>query len=264
MPTPSSARLHEFVVVENERVAQGLFRLVARAPELAGSLEPGQFENFRVPGDPTQIVRVPLSFSGATPADGTFETVYAVVGDATSRLSSMRPGDASDVLGPCGHGWRLDRPVGRALLVAGGVGVTPVLGLARELGSRGTPFDAVLAARDAGRLWGARELAEAGAGRVEEVTDDGSRGMRGLATDGMAALLDGHAYDLVLTCGPEPMMAAVAELCADRDLDCQVSLERMMTCGFGACATCNVALARGGYASACMDGPVFDAREVAW
>ena len=125
MPQPSAARLHEFEVVSNERVAEGLFRLVFRAPDLASSLEAGQFVNIHVPGDPSQIVRIPVSFSGTNPADGTVETVYAVVGDGTRRMSLMRPGDTTNVLGPCGHGWRVCEAGDRALIVAGGVGITP-------------------------------------------------------------------------------------------------------------------------------------------
>ena len=95
-------------------------------------------------------------------------------------------------------------------------------------------------------------------------TDDGTRGLRGFTTDGMVELMSRNGYSCVLTCGPEPMMAGVARLCHERGIACQVSMERMMTCGFGACSTCNVAMRRGGYASTCMDGPVFDAEEVAW
>ena len=264
MPQPSSARLHELEVVSNERVAVGLHRLVFRAPELSASLEAGQFVNIHVPGDPSQIVRIPVSFSGANPERGTVETVYAVVGDGTRRMTRMTPGTRTSVLGPCGHGWRLDSLGERALVVAGGVGVTPIVGLARTLGSNGVSFDAVIGSQTAERIWGADELLLAGVGEVVVTTDDGSRGIRGFATDGMRDLMARNSYSTVLTCGPEVMMAGVARLCHEGSVACQVSMERMMTCAFGACNTCNVALRRGGYASACMNGPVFDAEEVAW
>lgn len=264
MPQPSAARLHEFEVVSNERVAGGLFRLVFRAPDLASSLEAGQFVNIHVPGDPSQIVRIPVSFSGTNPADGTVETVYAVVGDGTRRMSLMRPGDTTNVLGPCGHGWRVREVGDRALIVAGGVGITPIVGLGRALSTSGIAFDAVVGSQTSSKLWGVNELVVAGAGEVFVTTDDGTRGLRGFTTDGMVELMSRNEYSCVLTCGPEPMMAGVARLCHERGVACQVSMERMMTCGFGACSTCNVAMRRGGYASTCMDGPVFDAEEVAW
>lgn len=264
MPVPSAARLHEFIVVINEPVACDMWRLVIRASKLAQTIKPGQFESFYVPGDPSQIVRIPLSFSAVDKREGTLETIYAVVGDGTRRLSHMKPGDTSNVLGPCGHGWRVENGASPILLVAGGVGVTPILGLARELGSQNIAFDVVLGARDKARCWGEAEFIDAGARNVVVTTDDGSYGIAGYASDGVKKLLADTSYRCLYVCGPEPMMASVAQISHENELDCQVSLERMMTCGFGVCATCNVALAQGGYASACMDGPVFSAEEVLW
>ena len=80
----------------------------------------------------------------------------------------------------------------------------------------------------------------------------------------LSELLDSNTYDVVYTCGPEVMMAGVARLCREAGVSCRVSMERMMCCGFGACGTCNVAMADGTYKSCCKDGPVFDAEEVAW
>ena len=202
MPQPSAARLHEFEVVSNERVAEGLFRLVFRAPDLASSLEAGQFVNIHVPGDPSQIVRIPVSFSGTNPADGTVETVYAVVGDGTRRMSLMRPGDTTNVLGPCGHGWHVCEAGDRALIVAGGVGITPIVSLGRALSSSGIAFDAVVGSQTSSKLWGVDELVVAGAGEVLVTTDDGTRGLRGFTTDGMVELMSRNGYSCVLTCGP--------------------------------------------------------------
>ena len=144
--TSGGLAVHEFTVALNEGVADGLMRIVLRAPDLAAALAPGQFVNIHVPGDASQILRVPLSFSCADAAAGTVEIVYAVVGDGTRRLSGMAVGETSTAVGPCGNPWPTVPGARRACVVAGGVGVTPVLGLARELGSRGTPCDAVLAA----------------------------------------------------------------------------------------------------------------------
>ncbi len=256
--------LHDVTVVSNERVAEKLFRIVFSSPHLASRLQAGQFLEVAVPGDASQILRVPLSFSHADAKTGSVEIVYALVGDATRRLSHMVAGDATTVVGPCGNPWRMRPGQLRAALVSGGVGVTPIVACAEMLADAGVPFDAVVGATDASRLWGADELHALGASEVVLTTDDGSAGLRGLTTDGLQELLARHAYDEVYACGPEPMMAAVAHLAHDAHVGCQVSMERMMSCGFGACGTCNVALAAGGYASACKDGAVFDAEEVAW
>lgn len=256
--------LHEVEVVSNEAVADSLWRVTLSSPSLAAALEPGQFVDLAVPGDASQILRLPLSFSRADAGAGTVEIVYAVVGDGTRRLSGMAPGARTTAVGPCGNPWVVPAGCRRACVVAGGVGVTPIVACAGLLASSGVAFDAVVGAQTASRLWGAEELSALGAGRVELTTDDGTAGRRGFATDALADLLAEGAYDAVFTCGPEVMMAGVARICREAGVACRVSMERMMCCGFGACGTCNVAMADGTYKSCCKDGPVFDAEEVAW
>lgn len=256
--------VHEFAVVSNESVADGLMRIVMSSPELAGSLRAGQFVNVAVPGDASQILRIPLSFSHADARAGTVEIVYAVVGDGTRRLAAMAPQDRSTAVGPCGNPWPSLPGARRACVVAGGVGVTPIVACARMLAGAGVAFDAVVGAQAAGRLWGADVLEGIGAGTVAVTTDDGTAGRAGFTTDALADLLAERDYDVVYTCGPEVMMAGVARLCRGAGVPCRVSMERMMCCGFGACGTCNVAMADGTYKSCCKDGPVFDAEEVAW
>ena len=149
-------------------------------------------------------------------------------------------------------------------LVSGGVGITPLIAAARVLAEKNIAFDACIGAQTGSRLYGKDELLALGAKHVIETTDDGSHGVKGLVVDALSEPLSQGVWDAVYTCGPEPMMRSVARLAHTYNVSCQVSMERMMSCAFGACNTCNVALARGGYASACMDGPIFDAEEVAW
>ena len=259
-----TARLHSFTVVSNEPAADGLMRVVLSAPDLAFRLEAGQFLNIAVPGDASQILRIPLSFSCADAKTGTIEIVYAVVGDGTRRLSQMLPGESSTAVGPCGNPWPLLEGSRRACVVAGGVGITPVVACARMLADAGVAFDAVVGAQTGAKLWGTDVLEGLGAGTVAVTTDDGTSGRRGFTTDALAELLANSDYDVVYTCGPEVMMAGVARLCHEAGVACMVSMERMMCCGFGACGTCNVAMVDGTYKSCCKDGPVFDAEEVAW
>ena len=260
-----TASVHDFTVVSNEPVAEGLMSIVLSSPELASSLEAGQFVNIHVPGDASQILRIPLSFSCADAAAGTVEIVYAVVGDGTRRLAQMRPGDKSDLLGPGGRGWMPPEGCSSALLVAGGIGVPPVLCLARELAGRpGMRLNVVVGSAKASMLVGIEELLDLDCDvRVEVATDDGSAGHHGFCTDIAADLLTQGGFDYVATCGPEPMMRKVAQAAHDAGVFCEVSVERMMSCGFGACNTCNVET-RHGMKGACMCGPVFDAEEVVW
>ena len=112
--TAAATGLHDFTVVTNESVADGLMRVVLSAPDVAFQMEAGQFLNVAVPGDASQILRIPLSFSHADAKAGTIEIVYAVVGDGTRRLSLMSPGDASTVVAPCGNPWPLVEGARRA------------------------------------------------------------------------------------------------------------------------------------------------------
>lgn len=258
---------HEFVVETNEQVARDTWRMRI-ASSVAQSLSPGQFMNISVPGDQAHLLRLPLSFSCADAATGIVELSYAVVGEGTRRLSRMRRGEASTLLGPCGVGWRLPGRQGRALVVAGGIGLPPIEAAGRMLAAADVPFDAVIGAKTAALLVdGAPQRLRAlatGACEVVTCTDDGTQGRGGLVTGPVEELLATRPYAQVYACGPNPMMAAVAGLAREAGVSCQVSLERMMGCGFGACSCCNVALAAGGYALCCQDGPVFDAEEVAW
>ncbi len=263
MPTPSPARVHDFTVVSNEPMARDIYALTVRAPKLAQAIKPGQFVNIAVPGNAASLLRVPLSYAAADPAAGTIDIWYAVVGDGTRRLSQMQPGATSTLLGPGGRGWTVPEGCRRALLVAGGIGVPPVVCLARELASAGIDFDACVGSACADTLVGPAELEELGAGEVRISTDDGSLGLAGFCTDPAAELLARGGYDYVATCGPEPMMAKVAAAAQAAGVPCEASLERMMSCGFGACNTCAVETTHG-MVGACMCGPVFNAEEVVW
>ncbi|MDO4796649.1 MAG: dihydroorotate dehydrogenase electron transfer subunit [Coriobacteriales bacterium] len=264
--------LHEFVVQENEPVAEGLWRMRCTTP-LAAQLAPGQFVQVGVPADGSHILRIPLSFARADARTEELDIVYAVVGEGTRRLSNMTSGASSTMVGPCGNGWHLPQLEGRALLVAGGVGLPPVVACASMLARAGVGFDVVVGAQTATRhcLGYIDELRSIGiaqgcdcARKVILTTDDGTMGIRGFVTQAMENLLAEHTYAQVYTCGPNVMMAGVARLAEGSATACQVSLERMMGCGFGACSCCNVALVDGTQALCCTDGPVFDARRVLW
>ena len=153
MPTPSTARMHDFEVVSNQEIADGIFSLVISAPKLASALKPGQFVNIAVPGDASSLLRVPLSFYRADAQAGTVELWYAVVGDDTRRLSQMAPGSTSNLLGPGGRGWLVPEGTRKALLVAGGIGVPPVLCLAGKLAEQGVAVDVCLAFALRPRPW---------------------------------------------------------------------------------------------------------------
>ena len=268
----SQARVFDFKVDYNEEIAQDVF-LMRFTSEVAQYLKPGQFMNFSVPGDASQILRIPLSFKKSDAKLNQVWIEYAVVGDGTRRLSQMKAGEVSTLIGPCGNGWHLPEKSGRCLLVSGGIGAPPIVAAAYMLSFAGIGFDAVVGAHTAAKkltddLDVLRLLSPDGFSDCERTviftTDDGTAGRAGFVTEPARELLAKRSYACVYTCGPIPMMAAIASLAEETGVSCQASLERLMGCGFGACSCCNVEMKDGSQALCCMDGPVFDAKEVAW
>jgi dihydroorotate dehydrogenase electron transfer subunit len=252
--------LEPVTVVANERIAEGVGLIALRAPKVAGAIAPGQFVHVRVATGTDFILRRPFSVHRVI--GERIEILYQILGTGTLALAEKVAGDAMDVVGPLGHGWAVPEGLGRALLVAGGLGAAPLGMLAESLAEKGVALSAALGAPTASRLV-ARELFERVARRVEIATDDGSAGECGFVTGPAARLLTSERFDVVYTCGPEPMQRAIVALAADAGVPCQVSLERLMACGIGACLSCVVSTTDG-LKRACVDGPVFNAEEVVW
>jgi dihydroorotate dehydrogenase electron transfer subunit len=220
-----------------------MFVIGMRAPEIAQTVRAGQFVNLGWERGP--LLRRPFSVYRAH--EDHIEVVLKEVGAGTRQLLAMRPGDLVSCLGPLGRGFEI---AGRSvLLISGGLGVAPMPLAARDARSAGATVTWVHGARTAQEL-----CSESEGDRVIWATDDGSRGFRGTV---VAAAPDA---DVVLACGPNRMLAAVAE----RWPDAQVAVETYMGCGTGVCLGCAVPLKRGGYDRACKEGPVYRAAEVNW
>jgi dihydroorotate dehydrogenase electron transfer subunit len=252
--------LERVEVLSNERVAEGVGLLVLRAPRIAATVEPGQFVHLRISAGADFILRRPFSVH-RTSGDA-MEILYQVLGRGTRELSARERGDVMDAIGPLGNGWDVPEGTAHALLVAGGLGAAPLGMLAERFAAAGVAVSVAQGAPNAERLVG-RDLFEASARRVEFATDDGSVGERGFVTAVSARLLVEDSPDVVYVCGPEVMARAVAAQAAGAGVPCQVSLERLMACGIGACLSC-VVTTTSGRKRACVDGPVFDAEEVCW
>lgn len=217
-------------VTEALELGPGISRLV-----LDGSLdfEPGQFAMVWVPG----VDEIPLSLVGGSP----LELLVQAVGDATEAVRSLSAGDRLGIRGPYGSGFEVRG--GRSLLLGGGIGVAPLIPLARRVAE----FDAAVGAGTADLLVGVEELG------AEVATDDGSAGFHGLVTE-LVEEKDFDKYDEVYCCGPEVMMRAVLDMCLEGGVEGQFSLERYMKCGVGLCGSC--CMDPGGE-RVCVEGPVF-------
>jgi dihydroorotate dehydrogenase electron transfer subunit len=221
-----------------------MFVLAMRAPEIAASVRAGQFVNLG--WSPGPLLRRPFSVYG-TEGDN-IEVILKAVGAGTQQLLNMRVGDHVSCLGPLGHGF--DLSAGRsAVLISGGLGVAPMPLAAKQAAALGMRVTWVHGARTADEL-----CAESQGDGVLWATDDGSKGFAGTA---VAAAPDA---DVVLACGPNRMLAGVA----DRWPNAQVAVETYMGCGTGVCLGCAVPLTRGGYDRACKEGPVYRAGDIDW
>jgi dihydroorotate dehydrogenase electron transfer subunit len=264
---PSPKRLWDLSLERRDAIGHAYHVLTFAAREPIDAL-PGQFAMVRSAmwGDAPLLPR-PMSLltSGANPS-----ILIKVVGEGTRRMALASPGEPFSLLAPLGLPWSPLPEGHRAILVAGGVGVAPLLFLARELARAAASSELPLA------LYGARthadlplheELAEVSELRV--ATEDGSRGEKGRVTILVERALEqiaseGRAPAKVFTCGPSGMMAAVASLCEKRGVLCEVSLETPMACGYGVCLGCPVPRHAGGFLYACMEGPCIDAALIDW
>lgn len=256
--------LEQATVVQNEVFLQvGLGELVLEAPACAQAVLPGQFVHLEIPELKTQLLRRPFSVYKSDAQAGMLSLLYQAVGVGTQAMTTLNEGDTFSLIGPVGHGWQ-PRNARTCLLIGGGVGAAPLYLLMRKLIARGAHVDFVLGAARADMLVYAQDFTRClDKKHLHICTDDGSQGYKGLTTDIARALLRFRKYDYIATCGPEPMQAKVAQLGRDANVRTEVSLERRMACGIGACLGCTVAT-REGNKRACVDGPVFNAEEVLW
>lgn len=232
-------------ITGNRLVARDMYVITMDARQVASSVLPGQFVNIGWSSGP--LLRRPFSVYRV---DGErIEIVLKVVGSGTAQLLSMTQGDRVSCLGPLGHGFEIGAGPRTAVLVSGGLGVAPMRLAARQAASLGIRVTWVHGARTSQDL-----CSETDGDDVIWATDDGSKGTRGTA---VAAAPDA---DLVLACGPNRMLAAVAA----RWPGAQVAVETYMGCGTGVCLGCAVPLARGGYDRACKEGPVYRAADIDW
>lgn len=217
-------------------------------------LSPGQFVQVQVPSRDV-LLRRPISICDADPLNRLLTLLVARVGRGTAALTSLLPEASLNLLLPLGNTFGTEN-VHRPLLIGGGVGVAPMLFLAKEFASLGIRPQILLGGRTAAHI-ALKEAFEA-LGDVYYTTESGDLGLQGRVTDHPACLTGD--YDKVYTCGPRAMMLAVAKVAEGRGIPCEVSLENMMACGIGACLCCVENLVDRGNTCVCTDGPIFDSR----
>ena len=269
----------EVTVVANERLAADTFKITLDAPGFVPLVQPGQFALLRLPGRLDPLCGRPFAVYDADPATGRVEIIYLVVGKMTRILSGFAAGDTVELIGPSGNGWGVISggaqpfPGDRLIMVAGGVGQTPFLLLARQFAQRraegkNTPELVLLyGARGSDRMPPLGDFARCGV-EVVTATEDGSAGYKGFVTDLIPRAAAGAKSAVIAACGPKPMLRAVFQQASGLSLPCWTSLESPMSCGLGICFGCVVEYRTDegtwDYRRTCQDGPIFDAYRLKW
>ncbi len=221
---------------------------------------PGQFVEVRVDNSPSTFLRRPISINNVDYDRNELWLLVAAVGDGTRQLQKLQKGDHLNCMLPLGNSFTMPTDSAqKVLLVGGGVGVAPLLYFGKRIKAMGGEPTFLLGARSAKDVL-ERELFEQ-VGRVFITTEDGSEGEKGFVTN--HSVLAQEHFDRISTCGPKPMMMAVARYAFKNDIECEVSLENKMACGVGACLCC-VEKTVEGNKCVCKEGPVMNIKKLTW
>ena len=247
-------------VTQNSRLHQNYVLIKMTHVNPLPEMVPGQFAEIRIDGSTTTFLRRPISIHYVDKEKNEVWFLVQLVGDGTRHLATVKQGDLVNIVLPLGNGYTMPQNADlKPLLVGGGVGTAPMLMLGSELAKMGCKPTFLLGARSANDLLQLEEFKKLG--DVYTTTEDGSMGEKGYVTQ--HSILNAAQFDMIYTCGPKPMMMAVAKYAKANDIECEVSLENTMACGVGACLCC-VENTDEGHLCVCKDGPVFNIKKLLW
>lgn len=247
-----------YPIIGKRNPAADIYDLTVLCPEVARAARCGQFVNVYVKG---HTLRRPISICEIDRDRGTVRIVFQVRGKGTRIMSGFNEGDMIDIVAPLGgRGFTLS-DTGRAVIIGGGIGTPPMLEAAKFYGERAA---VITGFRIASAVILQEDFRKTGA-KVLLCTDDGSAGEKGFVTDLLKGELAGGKPDIIIACGPMPMLKGVAAIAGENHIPCEVSLEERMGCGVGGCLVCACRTVKDGqeiFAHVCKDGPVFPSEEV--
>ena len=250
----------DLTVTENIRLNANYVLLKLTSQSLLPEMLPGQFAEIRVDGSPTTFLRRPISINFVDKQRNEVWFLIQLVGDGTRRLAEANSGDTINVVLPLGNAYTMPQEASdKLLLVGGGVGTAPMLYLGYELKQQGYNPIFLLGARSATDILQLKEFKTLG--DVFITTEDGTLGEKGYVTQ--HSVLIENKFDKIYTCGPKPMMMAIAKYAKTHNIDCEVSLENNMACGVGACLCC-VEKTTEGHICVCKEGPIFNINKLLW
>jgi len=251
----------DLLVTENTLLSPYYCLLKLTSDEQLPEMQPGQFVEVRVDGSPHTFLRRPISIHYVNRVANELWLLIQIVGEGTRRMATYRVGETVNLLMPLGNSFSIPSCSSnmRLLLIGGGVGVAPLLYLGEVLLQAGFKPEFLLGARSEKDIMQLPDFRQRGI--VHITTEEGALGEKGFVTE--HSVLQNSIYDYIYTCGPKPMMVAVARYAASRNIPCEVSLENTMACGIGACLCC-VEQTTEGHKCVCTEGPVFNINQLTW
>jgi dihydroorotate dehydrogenase electron transfer subunit len=253
-------RIEDLTVTDLYWLNSSTYIIELKAKSKLPQIRAGNFAEIEVANSPKVFLRRPFSVYDVDYKSNTISFFIKAIGEGTRLLGEKRKGENLNLIYPLGNGFTVPSS-GRVLVVAGGSGVAPFILYAKEIKKAGIEVDF---------LFGAKTVEDivlndvySRFGKVMVTTEDGSLGEKGLVTQHSIFSSPGLSYDFIATCGPDPMMKAIAKIARDKNIPCEASLENTMACGFGACLCCITPTTRGNLC-VCTDGPVFNVNELKW
>src|SRR5690554_3037096 len=251
----------DFTVRSNEKLndKNHLIKVAPARNELLPEILPGQFVQILVDNSPHIFLRRPISVNFVDKQRSELWLLIQSIGEGTRRICEAEASDRMNLIFPLGNSFTIPEVKGNYLLVGGGVGTAPMLLLGKILCEKGLSCDFLLGGRSESDILQRHDFEQYG--KLYSTTEDGSLGEKGFVTQ--HSVLQNKRYDFIFTCGPKPMMIAIAHYAHKNGIPCEVSLENLMACGFGACLCCIEKTIRGNVC-ACTEGPVFNINELTW
>ncbi len=255
----------DFKILSNETIAEGFYDMKVICPQLTEKARAGQFVDILCDGKP---LRRPISICDLDKEQGVLRMVYEVRGEGTEWLSEQKAGATINILGPLGNGFNISAKAKKMAVVGGGLGTPPMLGAAKAFLASGEDrsLTTILGFRNKSVVILENEFG-AFSDKVIVTTDDGSYGRQGLVTAPLEQEINEKGFDVIIACGPQPMLKAVAAMGEKYGITTFVSMEQRMGCGVGACLACTCKTKLAGqeiYSRVCTHGPVFNASKVVW
>ncbi|MFA5092392.1 MAG: dihydroorotate dehydrogenase electron transfer subunit [Candidatus Omnitrophota bacterium] len=247
-------------IISNKKYQDNYWHLVFESSLIAKNALAGQFVNIKVNTGLEPLLRRPISIHQVEA--NKIKLFYQILGPGTQILSTRKSGEYLDLIGPLGNGFTYSKTSktlnSKNILIAGGMGVAPLVFLAKKLQK---PL-VLIGARTKKQILCASEFKALGC-KVQLATDDGSQGFKGKVTDLLKLILTQDKFSEIFSCGPTAMLKAVSAIAQNNKINAQLSLESHMACGIGVCLGCVVST-KSGYQRVCKDGPVFSAQELTW